>query len=301
MKIRRLFMPFILCICVLGAGVIIAACSGAFAAQPPRTGQADAVETAVAATLMQYTIETKVAEGAKEIFGPPPTEPTATPPPPTEAPTPLPTPTPLEPSPAPVMPTPTPLSAGLPTILAEENTNCRRGPSTAYIVDAIFAKGSQAAVHGRDAGWDWWYIEMPGSPGQFCWVWDGSTVVQGDASALAVVEAPPQTSANTANLFTYSYSGYYDGYGYPPGYYPPYSGYYPYPFPCGVFLNGVKYPKCPPKKNLCYFGNCWVCNVYCYCECKPVFKNPCKKSGCPPVTIVNIDTYCDKYPKCCTD
>jgi hypothetical protein len=300
MKNRRIYSLLALCIMILAGGVLFGACSAASTAQTLGVGQPNEIEAAVTATLMQYMIETKVAVGASQIFGPPAAEPTHTPEPPAATATPLPSPTAVEPSPTqPPPPTLVPTSS-LPAIRAEADTNCRRGPSTAYLVDAIFAKGSASVVYGRDAGWDWWYIEMPNDPGQRCWVWDGSTVVQGDASGLPVVELPALASTN---IFDTSYN--YGYYGYDPnfnGYYP-YDGYYGgyYPFPCGVFVNGVKYPKCPPKPKQCCYTNWWTCTVCYYCQCKPVFQNPCRKAGCPPVTSVNFATYCDKYPKCCKD
>jgi len=297
MKNRLWYSAIVPGIMILAGGVIFSACSAASAAQALRAGQSNEIETAVAATLMQYIIETKVAAEASQIFGPPPTELTQTPEPPAATATPLPAQTTVEPSPT-LPPTAAFVAtSSLPAILAEADTNCRRGPSTAYLIDAVFAKGSASVVHGRDAGWDWWYIELPNNPGERCWVWDGSTVVQGDASGLPVIDPPAQTSVN---LFNTAYNYGYD-YGYDPNYY----GYDPFggfsPFPCGVFVNGVKYPKCPPKQNQCCINNWWVCTVCYYCQCKPVFQNPCRKAGCPAVTSVNIATYCDKYPKCCKD
>jgi hypothetical protein len=288
MKNRRVYAPFILCLLVIGGGVIFGACTAASAAQPVAGAQGE-IETAVAATLMQYMIETKVAAEATKIFGAPAAQPTSTTSAPVATSTPLPTATPPPPSPTQAQPTamPTASVSSLPIISAEGDTNCRRGPSTQYIIDTIFAEGSTSVVHGRDAGWDWWYIENPNTSGAFCWVWDESTVVQGDASNVPVVQAPDTSTTYTG----YVSNNYYT--------YNPYGGFYNYP--CGTFVYGVKMPKCKPKNNVCYKTNWWNCNVYNYCQCQVNWKDPCKKSGCPPITSVNFANYCDKYPKCCSD
>jgi hypothetical protein len=288
MKNRRLYTPIILCLFVIGGGVLFGACTAANAAQPV-TGVQSEIETAVAATLMQYMIETKVAAEATKIFGVAEAQPTSTPLSPTATATPLPTATQPPPAPtqAPPMPTPTTATAGRPIITAMGDTNCRRGPSTQYIIDTIFAEGSTSEVHGRDSGWDWWYIENPNTPGAYCWVWDESTVVQGDASNVPVVQAPDTSTYYTGDVSNNYYA------------YNPYGAYYTYP--CGTFVNGVKMPKCKPKNNVCYKNNWWNCNAYYYCSCKLVWKDPCKKGGCPPVTNVNFVNYCDNYPKCCKD
>lgn len=289
MKKHRLYTPFILCLFVIAGGAIFAACTAVSAMQPAPVSQSGEIETAVAATLMQYLIETKVAAEATQLFGAQAAQPTDTPPSPAATNTPLPT------EPPTAVPTEVPLPTVIPTavpparpsILADANTNCRRGPGTRYIIDAVFAEGSQSVVHGRDKGWDWWYIERPNSPGDFCWVWDGSTIVQGDASNVPVVEAP---AASTYTYSSYNYENYVYG---------PYSGYIPYP--CGVFIDGIKMPKCPPKVKACPPFYWWQCSYVCYCECAPIWTNTWKKAGCPPITSVNIKTYCDKYPKCCKE
>jgi hypothetical protein len=51
--------------------------------------------------------------------------------------------------------------------------------------------GRQSTVHGKDASGNWWYIENPKKPGEFCWVWEGTTQVSGDTSQLPLMEAPP--------------------------------------------------------------------------------------------------------------
>lgn len=94
--------------------------------------------------------------------------------------------TPSESSPAETEGTPS-----VPTISARENTNCRLGPSQAYDIVGYLLTNQESLVTGRNPESTWWYIENPGKPGAFCWVWGGTTSVQGDTNTLEVVEPPP--------------------------------------------------------------------------------------------------------------
>ena len=84
---------------------------------------------------------------------------------------------------------------GLPTINATMDTNCRQGPSKDYPEVSFLLVGQQSTVHGKEPSGNWWYIEDPRKPGQFCWVWEGSTHVSGDTSGLPIVAAPPPPGA----------------------------------------------------------------------------------------------------------
>ena len=79
----------------------------------------------------------------------------------------------------------------VPTISADENTNCRLGPSQLYDIVGYLLTNQESIVAGRNSESNWWYIENPAKPGAFCWVWGGTTSVQGETSALKVVEPPP--------------------------------------------------------------------------------------------------------------
>jgi len=79
----------------------------------------------------------------------------------------------------------------VPTISARENTNCRLGPSQAYDILGYLLTSQESVVAGRNPESTWWYIENPAKAGAFCWVWGGTTSVQGETSALEVVEPPP--------------------------------------------------------------------------------------------------------------
>jgi hypothetical protein len=90
----------------------------------------------------------------------------------------------------------------LPTITAEQDTNCRAGPGQDYAVEGFLLLGQASQVHGREQSGNWWYIANPGKPGEFCWVWEGSTQVSGDPSGLPVVEAQPLPQAPAASTPT---------------------------------------------------------------------------------------------------
>ncbi len=294
------------------SGVIgLSACASVASAQP-QGGIGAQVNTAVAATLAQYMIETEVATQAVAMGLAPAAQAQATS-------TPLPTATPLPTLPpqptataVPAQPTATPLppptaapavaSTG-PTIRADENTNCRVGPSTGYTIAGVFLRGAESTVQGRDVTKDWWYIVNSNAASGFCWVWDGSTTVKGDTSTLPVVDAPAKASYNANNLY-YGYDGYngYDwgfygyGYNYNDCWDHPYNDY------CWGSVNWSKYwsKNCGCKQT--NPNKWWKCSPYYYnCSCKPIFNNYCKKSGCPPVTEVNYKNYCKKYPNCCDD
>lgn len=310
MKKHPFLVLIFLCLLGLMGGVLLNACAPVQASQSIVDVQAE-INTAVAATLVQYAIETKVAEKSVGLEVEPVVQVAATA-------TPLPTATSIPTAttvPAQAAPTtattalqpttaPAPASVVYPQIASEQNTNCRLGPGTRYLVDAVFLKGATSLVYGRDATRDWWYIQHPANPGSYCWVWDGSTMVIGDARNVPIVAAPTNSSTKTSNVYGntwYPNNGNannwcdYNGICYNNGY--PYN--YGY---CG-FVNGVLYPKCKPKEKI-FCGtpvNWWNCNnIYVNnCSCKVNWKYTCKQSKCPPVTIVNVDTYCKKYPNCC--
>jgi hypothetical protein len=296
----RILPLIVICFIILG-GIAFAACSSLVTgSQQP--GLESEINTAVAATLVQYIIETKVAEQSVAVVSNPiqqQPQDTSTPVP-TE--TPVPTATPLPPTvtTAPVAPAVASPVTSLPKISAEQNTNCRLGPSTAYRIDGSFKLGSVSYIHGKDSSKFWWYIEHPNKSDAYCWVWYGSTNVEGDTSSVPVVAAPANTK--TSNIFgDYSvydpYDGYYDPYGY--GVYNPYG--FPFnPYYCGKFVNGVLYPKCKPVEYTCKKVNWIYCgNAVINCKCTVKFKNPCKKNGCPPITQVNFKNYCKNYSGCC--
>lgn len=93
-----------------------------------------------------------------------------------------------------------PPPAGLPTISADLDTNCRQGPGKDYPEVGFLLVGQQSTVHGKEPSGNWWYIEDPRKPGQFCWVWEGSTQVTGDTSSVPIVAAPPPPVATDTEI-----------------------------------------------------------------------------------------------------
>ena len=194
----------IISLMVIIGGIGLSSCAPVAAVQPQSEVETY-INTAVSATLVQYLIETKVAaqasqEPAELIAQAQPTE------------TPLPTPTsvpPIVPTATSESPTPTSVPTAVPIpvaaadiqIYADLNTNCRFGPGKTYAISGTFLKGTTSKVHGRDSTKNWWYIVHPSQSGQFCWVWDGSTTIQGDPSGLQVVEAPTVSYVQTSNYY----------------------------------------------------------------------------------------------------
>ena len=299
MKKQYILATIIISLLIIIGGVIFSACASV-AAVGQTSGIEAQVNTAVAATLIQYMVETKVAAQSVALASTPVGQAQATQPP---APTPTPLPTePAQPTvaataeaaqpTASVPPTPTapPPPPSGPMITADQNTNCRAGPNTAYAVQTYFVEGSVSTVEGKDTGMDWWYIVSPDDSSEFCWVWEGSTTVQGDTSTVPVVAAPSDVYPKTSNP-------YYVWNIYKP--YNPYGCTNYYPNCCGKKACCNPYVACKPSQQYCnpyYWGTCYP---YVNCTCKPVYQNPCKKGGCPPITEVNYKNYCKKYPQCC--
>ncbi len=90
--------------------------------------------------------------------------------------------------------TPTPTQ---PTITAQQNTNCRRGPGPIYERVGSLNIGQTSLVFGRNSSSTWWYIENPARPGTYCWVWGGSTTVSGATAELPVFTPPPPPATAT--------------------------------------------------------------------------------------------------------
>lgn len=300
-------IPVILSLLIILGGIGLSSCAPAAPVQSQ--GEVETyINTAVSATLVQYIIETKVAaeaiqEPAELIAQVQPTE-TPLPPTPTLVPTIAPTVQSELPAPTSV-PTAEPPQAAAPATLqisADLNTNCRYGPGKVYSIIGTFLKGTTAVVHGRDSTRNWWYIDHPNKTGQFCWVWDGSTTIQGDPSGIQVVDAPEDYTVKTSSIYYYDdengwYQTYYNDY--------PQNtcGVNPW-YSCGYPINWSDSCGCKNSKINCYPYPIKVkwdpCQPYTnQCKCVKNWTNPCKKSKCPAVTIVNINNYCKKYPQCC--
>lgn len=281
---------------VIVGGLALSACAAAASAQPAGSLEAQ-VNTAVAATLIQQAVETKVAEAAAaeapaaEQAGAPANKPAEQQAQATQAPTPTATPVPTQPPPPTATPTAAPAqpaaAASGPTITADQNTNCRAGPGTGYKVLTFFVKGAQSTVVGRDSTKDWWQIVNPDDSGERCWVWEGSTTVVGDTSTVPVVAAPAAPSYQ-AGAWTYGWNVCCP------------SGWAKHPYnACKKKDCWQQCVFCFPIPTTCDEDSWWWCNAYGYCTCKPVCADPWKPANCPPVTQVNYRNYCKNYPQCC--
>lgn len=198
MDARRIIWPVIL------GGLLIFALSISFSGctqTPDKVSLVDVqaeIHTAVAATVDDLVPATQPAADTGAKTNKLSAAPAAAAPTDTLAPTPTDTLPPPTATSTPVQsvntPTPTPTSALVRVatleIVAEQNTNCRLGPSTRYSVDGYLMVGMSSEVHGRTTDRSWWYIKNPTKVEKYCWVWSGSTVVKGDTSGLAVVAAP---------------------------------------------------------------------------------------------------------------
>jgi hypothetical protein len=159
---------------------LVSACSlpgGTAATQIP----VEAIYTAAAQTLQAQLTESAAQQ--------PPTEP---PPPPTDTLAPaelLPTDTPTPEFTATLAFTPTPQ---VPTAVVSVNSNCRKGPSALYDPPVtVLRTGDRAQIFGRNNDRSWWYVQIPGREGQYCWVWGNNVNVEGDTSGVQVVTPPP--------------------------------------------------------------------------------------------------------------
>ncbi len=116
-------------------------------------------------------------------FTPTPTFTPSLTPTPTDTPTPTHTPT--------ETPTATPETA---TAHAEQNVNCRWGPSTVYMHAGLFREGATASIDGRNYAATWLWIQMEGFS-YHCWVAASAVVVQGDLSTVPLVPTTPPTNS----------------------------------------------------------------------------------------------------------
>jgi hypothetical protein len=77
-----------------------------------------------------------------------------------------------------------------PMATANQNANCREGPSTEYEVSGYLMLGEQALIEGQLAGGYWYVITPPGST-QSCWIAGSVVNVTGDLGTVNVVSPPP--------------------------------------------------------------------------------------------------------------
>jgi hypothetical protein len=87
-----------------------------------------------------------------------------------------------------------------PTIRATINTNCRKGPDPKFEIMGGLNTDQTSEVHGKYIDGGWWYIRNPSNPAEFCWVWNGSTIVEGDISEVPFVVPPPVPPVTDINV-----------------------------------------------------------------------------------------------------
>ncbi len=189
--------------------------------------------------------------------------------------TPLPGPTYLPPSDTPSpTPTATPtlvLVAG-PSILVQVDANCRAGPSTRYVITSYLSAGDRSRVYGSDTYRHWWLIADPMHPGELCWVAHEPTNVKGDTYRVPVVAASELPDLT----FDFEQNKYWCN---------PFS-----PSDQACCSNSAScYPEQVDELECVLWGNCMPTTGSLYF----------RKFGCPAVTCINQENYCENYPKCC--
>lgn len=98
----------------------------------------------------------------------------------------------------------------LPKIYAEIDSNCRSGPAQNYKRLGYLLVGESSVIVGRNNSWTWWYIKEPHRTGILCWVWSGSTRVEGDTSNVPVIVMPTVTPFNKtpiSSIVSFSIAG----------------------------------------------------------------------------------------------
>ena len=107
-------------------------------------------------------------------------------------------------------------------VTASINTNCRQGPSTIYPVVSYLLAGQSSPALSRLSDNSWWEIQDPRQNGLACWVWGGSTQLQGDVASVQAVAAPPVAYAAPAySQYSAPYSYYVAPFSYSPFFFMP--------------------------------------------------------------------------------
>jgi len=84
----------------------------------------------------------------------------------------------------------TPQPPSKPTVTANQNANCRSGPSSEFNVEGYLMQGQQAVIEGRLANNSWFVITPPGESSS-CWIAVSVVDVSGELSGVKIVAAPP--------------------------------------------------------------------------------------------------------------
>lgn len=152
--------------------------------QPANLSSGQETETAVAfdvmvqATLQAAISQTEQAVGGQDTKQPTDTLPILAPPTPTlfpDTPSPSPTNTPDE----------------RPLARIKQNTNCRSGPGTVFEILYIALIDDELPVRGISTLTDYVLTEIPGKPGELCWLWTQYVELSGNYASLPVSTPPP--------------------------------------------------------------------------------------------------------------
>lgn len=96
------------------------------------------------------------------------------------------------------------VTSSVPMIHSTRDTNCRYGPGVVYaVVGYLLTTDAPVEVRGRLEGGGWWYIQNPRYPTQSCWVWDDTTVVEGNTSYLPFITPPPTPTPTATPMPSY--------------------------------------------------------------------------------------------------
>jgi hypothetical protein len=92
-----------------------------------------------------------------------------------------------------------------PMIHSTIDTNCRSGPGPGYeAVSFLLVKTGSVPLLGKSDSGGWWYIQDPRNSRSACWVWNQSTVAEGNVATLPIKAAPPFIKISTDKT---SYNG----------------------------------------------------------------------------------------------
>ncbi len=82
-----------------------------------------------------------------------------------------------------------PLSPFQPFAKAIEDLICRFGPRPQSEIRGYFLTGEESPIHAQDLRHEWWVIENPDNPVEFCWVLQKGVEPQGDTSGVPMWNA----------------------------------------------------------------------------------------------------------------
>ncbi len=171
--------------CTLLGAALLASCTGP-------TSQQAAIEATLTMDALSVVVQSTLAAApaVEPTLPQQPAPPSATPQPPMPA------------------DTPTPSATAIPAIpqaAVSQNTNCRSGPGTVYELLYSALAGSQFTITAGSTVPEYVVIEIPGKPGQTCWLWTRYASLSGDVNNLPKQTPPPTPTPSVG--FTLEYNG----------------------------------------------------------------------------------------------